>query len=450
MSDLNLTDAIIWNGRSFSWQLLESYVHSTSRRLKEVGVKPGDRVLIEAIPAAGTVIILFALWHIGAVACPFDPRLTESLMNDFQCKCKPLLALIGAVSGRRFIKLRSLTINDMICIEPVEQFFAGALTIREHLIGIVEQDATILFTSGSTGGPKAVLHTLGAHFANAQGASSVIPFQADDRWLISLPLYRISGIAVLFRALIGYGTIIFSDTDIASAIIRHKPSHISLVPTQFLRLLDILLPEDFTCFKAILIGGAPIPDILIKKAIELGLPVFLTYGMTETASQIATARLPEAAGMGAKILPSFEVIIINNEICVRGPVLLKGYVDGDKLITPFDNEGWFHTGDLGEADGFLKVSGRRDRMFVSGGENIVPEIIEKALLSFDGVLYAKVEPKDDPVFGKAVVAIIALREKFQFDQEGMKWHLKKILMPFQIPKQFFIIECPPGCLKSDK
>ncbi|MBF0594068.1 MAG: AMP-binding protein [Candidatus Omnitrophica bacterium] len=436
-------DAIIWNGRSFSWSLLTSYVHSTSRRLKEIGVKPGSRVLVEGIPAAGTMIIFLSLWHIGAIACPFDPRLTGPMAADIRRKIEPFLLLSATAPDPRFKGLRLFEINDVICVEPVEQFMAGILETQR--LSVDQGNATIIFTSGSTGEPKAVLHSLKAHQFNAIGAATIIPFTAGDTWLMALPLYRISGIAVIFRALLGGGTMVFPQRsqmnadELSAAIVKYRPSHISLVPTQFLRLTQILNRVDWQCFKAILIGGAPIPERLISIAAELDLPVYLTYGMTETGSQIATSYYRDAREHGARVLPGREVCLIDHEICIRGEVLFSGYIDGQTINRSVDPEGWFHTGDIGVFnDGYLMITGRRDRMFISGGENIHPEMIEKVLLSLDGVVSARIEPKNDPDFGQVPIAYLNLKDGVNFSDKEIKLVLKGILLPYQVPKEIHI------------
>lgn len=433
--------AIIWNDRSFSWAQCDEYVHSTSRRLKEIGVKAGSRILVEAVPTPGTIVVLFSLWHIGAVACPVDPRLTDAMAGDILRKIRPSLLLFSTYPKEKFHGLRRFTIDDVICLEPVERFISGASP--ESSLPL-DRDALILFTSGSSGEPKAVLHSYAALLSNAQGAAERIPFTTGDRWLLTLPLYRISGISVLFRALLGKAAVVLpgkNSTNLPQAVVQGKPTHISIVPTQFLRLFESLPSEGWRPLQAILIGGAPIPDSLIQKAVAQKLPVFLTYGMTETGSQIATSSIDEARQSGARVLKFREISIINGEICVKGDVLFKGYVDGDQLIRPLDALGWFHTGDAGSYEPpFVKVTGRLDRMFISGGENIYPEVIERALLGLEGVLSARVEPKEDTHFGRVPKAFLKLQQGAAFDQEKGKRLLGAQLLPFQIPKEYVIVE----------
>jgi O-succinylbenzoic acid--CoA ligase len=169
-----------------------------------------------------------------------------------------------------------------------------------------------------------------------------------------------------------------------------------------------------------LLGGSAIPRTLIEQSLTLSLNLYLSYGLTEMSSQVATGKVTEAGKSCVKILPYRQLRISDEgEILVKGEVLFKGYVTGTKLHLPFcdviasgakqsPNSGWFATGDMGQIDpqGCLTVTGRRDNMFISGGENIHPEEIEKALLGIKGITEAVVVPKQDNEFGHRPMAFI--------------------------------------------
>ena len=159
-------------------------------------------------------------------------------------------------------------------------------------------------------------------------------------------------------------------------------------------------------------GGGPVPPSLVDEALARGLPLHTSYGLTEMASQVTTtppgASLEELRTAG-RVLPDREVSISERgEILVRGETLFAGYVEGEELDRPLDAEGWFHTGDLGELDedGYLRVGGRVDNLFISGGENVQPEEIEEALCRLEGVDEAVVVPVPDEEFGARPVAFV--------------------------------------------
>jgi O-succinylbenzoic acid--CoA ligase len=185
-------------------------------------------------------------------------------------------------------------------------------------------------------------------------------------------------------------------------------------------------------------GGGPVPASLVDEAVARGLPIHTSYGLTEMASQVTTtppgAPLEELHTSG-RVLPGREVSISEDgEILVRGETLFAGYVDGKKLDCPLDEDGWFHTGDLGELDenGYLRVRGRRDNLFISGGENVQPEEIEEALYRLKGVDEAVVVPVPDPEFGARPVAFVRTERDFR----DLAPELEKVLPRFKIPTAF--------------
>jgi O-succinylbenzoic acid--CoA ligase len=297
--------------------------------------------------------------------------------------------------------------------------------------------ATIVFTSGSTGIPKAALHTFGNHYHNALGSNTNIALRPGDRWLHSLPLYHVGGLSILFRCLLAGATVALplQGRSLGEAIARFDATHVSLVSTQLLRLLR----EDpnLAGLKTVLMGGGPVPASLVDEAVARGLPIHTSYGLTEMASQVTTTppgASPEALRTAGRVLPGREVSI-SGEILVRGETLFAGYVEGEKIDRPLDADGWFHTGDLGDLDqdGCLRVLGRRDNLFISGGENIQPEEIEEALCRLKGVSEAVVVPVTDPEFGHRPVAFV------RTESSGIAHlapELEKILPRFKIPTAF--------------
>jgi o-succinylbenzoate---CoA ligase len=187
---------------------------------------------------------------------------------------------------------------------------------------------------------------------------------------------------------------------------HHQITHVSLVPTQLYRLIQE--EEMSSSLKCVLLGGAPLPPELIQKAHSKNLPVHTTYGMTEMSSMI-TLSDGATEGHSGKVLPFRELKIeTDGEIWVRGKTLFDGYWDPlAERIARIDNE-WFPTKDIGRLtpEGNLEVLGRKDRLFISGGENIQPEEIERALCAVDGIRQATVLPVKDPEFGHRPVAFI--------------------------------------------
>ncbi|CAN5603669.1 o-succinylbenzoate--CoA ligase [soil metagenome] len=269
----------------------------------------------------------------------------------------------------------------------------------------VDQPALAVFTSGSSGEPKAAVLSWQSLVASAQGVADRLDFHPEDRWLLNLPLYHVSGLGVLVRTLLVGASIAIPSPGSKPVQIWDAlgVTHASLVPTQLRRALGDGQPPPAS-LRAGLLGGSAMPPALLRAALKAGWPLSPSYGLTEMASTVSISPSPLAitsptdAGL---VLAGREVEIRDRHIHVRGSCRFDGYMGAVGLEKPFDADGWFDTKDLGHFDsnGFLHVIGRADRMFVSGGENIQPEEIERALLTLPGIKRAKVEPIADPEFG---------------------------------------------------
>ena len=293
---------------------------------------------------------------------------------------------------------------------------------------------TILFTSGSTSYHKAVVHSFSNHWSSAQHSAANIPFGIGDRWLLSLTLWHIGGLALIFRAVFGGGTVIArsSKQPLETAIKEKHITHLSVVSTQLSRIIP---HYPFSTLKAILVGGGPIPPDLIKMSVERALPIHTTYGMTELSSQCTTTipNAPLAALLSAGApLGDWEVLISERgEILVKGSSLFLGYWNGHFIEDNIDSNGYFHTKDTGYIkENKLYPVGRIDQMFISGGENIHPEEIEKQLRKF--VTQAIVVPIHNKEYGFRPVAFL----HGEYQLEEITEHLHRYLPTFKHPDHF--------------
>jgi O-succinylbenzoic acid--CoA ligase len=263
------------------------------------------------------------------------------------------------------------------------------------------------------------------------------------RWLAVLPFYHAGGLSLLFRCFLFGGTVVLPEPDDKLGIqaLSRQVDYVSLVPTQFRRLLDIAPCRQFPRPKAVLLGGAVTPRSLVREGTEAGFRLALTYGSTEMASQICTSPpslAPDQLKTSGQVLPGRELTIDPaGEIFVRGDTLFDGYVTEEGLDRPFSKSGWFATGDLGYLDtaGNLVLTGRRDTMFISGGENLYPEEIEQQMLRLDGIEQALVVPVPDEQYGKRPVAFVQASPKAGSAREWTA-ALRRTLPGFKIPDHF--------------
>ncbi len=246
--------------------------------------------------------------------------------------------------------------------------------------------ATVVFTSGTTGGAKGVRLTRANWEAAVIASQQHLGNGSDDVWLLAMGLYRVGGISIVLRSAHVGGTVrMVARFDAAEFVagLRSGVTFASVVPTMLHRVLDID-PGPFPGVRAVIVGGGPISDGLLERAVAARLPVLPSYGMTETCGQVATLRPGSAVEPKAHPLPGVDLRIQpDRRIAIRGRMVSPGYIgEPDRA-----SEEWFVTGDLGEldSDGALRVLGRADDVIVSGGVNVDPEVIEAALNTIAGV-----------------------------------------------------------------
>jgi len=281
-------------------------------------------------------------------------------------------------------------------------------------------DALVVATSGSTGSPKGVVLTHDAVAASAASTSERLAVTSGDHWLACLPLSHVGGLSVVTRAL-HHGTRLTVHPGFdADAVQRSGASLVSLVATALRRI-------DSSIFRAIVLGGSRPPADRPPNTIS-------TYGMTETGSGVVYERRP---------LDGVELRIVDSEVQVRGPMLLRCYRDGTDPLTP---DGWFATGDLGEvdADGLLSVYGRRDDLIITGGENVWPEPIEALLREHQAVDDAAIVGTPDPEWGEIVTVLVVPADRTDPPSlESLRDAVKAGLPAFCAPRRVVICEKLP-------
>jgi O-succinylbenzoic acid--CoA ligase len=348
---------------------------------------PGARVVVRGAPSPQLAALIQGAWAAGVCLIPINRRLTES-------EAAPLLTRAAA---------------DLVLDSALPDFSCdGDPGSDDH---DPAAPAVVLFTSGTTGAPKAVRLSRRALRASAAAACLRLGLHADDRWSACLPLDHIGGIGTVLRShLAGFRLHLHPRFDAAAvgADLDSGATGASLVPTMLHRLAQRDQPWA-AAVRVLLIGGGPLDRRLAERVRDLGCAPCQTYGLTECASQVCTLAPDEAAdGLGTAGTPlaGMEVSLTREgAIRVRGSALMDGY---EGLPDPCDADGWFTTGDLGSFDaaGRLTVLGRHDEVIVSGGENIAPHEIEAVLERHPGIREAAVYGEPDPEWGMRVCAVL--------------------------------------------
>ncbi len=297
----------------------------------------------------------------------------------------------------------------------------------------------VLYTSGTSGRSKGALLSRDAFMHAAKASEARLGWKEDDRWLLAMPLAHVGGLSIVLRCLIARKTIVLARTGPfdADAFIESVNTHhvtiASLVPTQLAHLVNASLASP-AHLRAVLLGGAACPESVLRRAHALDWKLFTTYGLTEACSQVTTSVSPISSydeGCGPP-LDGVEVEVREGRVLVRSKAMMLGWLAKD-LPNPFDEKGFYDTGDLGRLDdaGRLHLHARRTDLIVTGGENVYPREVEEAVLTLDGVREACVVGVEDELWGQRVALLYVGEEQ---TPDVFQQALRPKLAAFKIPR----------------
>ncbi|MBD1557996.1 o-succinylbenzoate--CoA ligase [Vibrio sp. S9_S30] len=403
--------ALVNDDENITWAALLNKVIVRSESLIEQGATAGDVIACIGKNDGFLVETALSCQEVGATFVPIAPS-PEEIIKKKLASVAPALVFEQNPSGE-WERLKS---DNFVPTKAIPAL------------------SSLIFTSGTTGDPKAVAHTESNHILSATGLLSQFEFKSGDSWLLSLPLYHVSGLAIVWRWLIAGATLVVPTTKGWLHDLR-LVTHASLVSTQLNRLLE---SEDMGVLKRVLLGGSHIPKALIDEAQRQGIDTWIGYGLTEAASTVTAKRTNQWSSSG-RVLPHRELQCVDGEIWLRGDTMSMGYYRHGKIVNLQNENGWYPTGDLGyvEEDELIVV-GRKDNRFISGGENIHCEEIEVVLTACFDVRAAAVIPVKDEIYGFRPVAVLdtdVLQPNEYYEHtlasklEKFKWPIEYYLMP---------------------
>jgi O-succinylbenzoic acid--CoA ligase len=439
---------LITPARTWSFGEVEERVCRSVGALRASGITRGDVVAVWGENDLDTVVAMLAVPRTGALMLPLNTRLVEE-------EIEPLIKRAGVTMVLASVHAPKLDLETF----PLHDLSEGDVEMR---CDIPPHDGyMVMFTSGTTGRPKCVRLSRGNLEASAAASAKHLRLTREDRWLAVLPIFHVGGWSIIVRSARQGSAVVLEprfESARAGILMREgKVTLASLVSTMLERILDIE-PGPYWGVRAVLLGGGPTTQELIDRSARAHLPVLPTYGMTETASQVATLPLDE--GLKPTLnLPPLETVDLRitsaahtklrpNEfghIEVHGPMVSAGYVSEP---THLPSE-WLRTGDFGrlDDDGRLTVIGRSDDIIISGGENIHPIEVEEILLAHPEVEDVVVVGLPDPEWGEIVAsAVVGTGELTDRDLEA---HLRDHLAGFKVPRRWqFVEELPRNALKK--
>jgi o-succinylbenzoate---CoA ligase len=356
-----------------TWAQLDAMAALWAHRLESAGIVRGDRVAVAEPAGARFAALLHACIRIGAVITPLPPRGPDAERDRLIAQARP-----RAVVRHGEVELREAALR-------------------------AEGDVCLMFTSGTAGLPKPVRQTLANHRASARGCIESVGRRRGDSWLLMLSPHHVGGFTIFMRSVLHGQPVVslpaFDANAAIAALEAEKPTLVSAVPAMITRILDAGGEGALARTRAILVGGAPATAEQVRDWVRLGLNVCPTYGMTETCSQVATVppgRALELLGTSGFVHSQATVKTHHGVINVSGPVVSPSF--GGELLT----------GDLGYFDdrGALVVTGRRDDVIITGGENVNPTEVEEVLRAHPGIRDVAVAGRPDRVYGQRLEALV--------------------------------------------
>jgi len=457
--------ALVSDGRQWRFDELDALASALAGHLWAEGARPGDHVAVLLPNTLAAVVAPFALARLGAVMAPLNTRLPagevawQVARADASallvCECTEAQAT-GVPPAVRRLALPA----DAAAFDAWARARPPAPPLPPPPSDLNRVQA-IIFTSGTTGYAKGAMVTFANHFWSAVGSAFRLGVHPHDRWLACLPLYHVGGLAILFRSCL-YGTAVVLHDGFDVAAVRHSLRHegvtlVSLVPTILVRLLhEGFVGNEAPALRLVLLGGAAAPAALLTEARAAGVPVAVTYGLTEAASQVATL-LPAGAaakpGSTGRPLLFTDVAIADEdgrtlppntpgEIVVAGPTVMAGYYRDEAATAAALRDSRLHTGDIGllDADGDLWLLDRRADLIVSGGENVYPAEVERVLREHPAVALAAVVGLPHPEWGQQVAAAVVLRRPGAATVEELLAHCRARLAGYKRPRRLLLVD----------
>ncbi|WP_395686474.1 class I adenylate-forming enzyme family protein [Caenimonas koreensis] len=447
--------ALQFNGIECSYALLAAECERAAMRLWHGwGVRCGDRVAWLGGNHPAQIALLFALSRIGAVLLPLNTRLAPAEWDAQLRNCSPRhLVHDGAFASAA----RDLATRHAMAGHTFDELVRDEGDAAVPEVAQPDMPALLVFTSGTTGQPKAAIHTQASLLANMRIAAQVQGITRQDVVATMLPLFHVGGLCIqTLPALYAGAKVILHPKFVPEAAIdcfeHDRPTLTLQVPATMKALIDH--PRwpgaDLRSLRAVWAGSSVLPAPLVAAFHNRGLPVCNVYGATETGP-FSIALPPEHAvshaGSCGWPAPGVEVQLAGvkggvGEVLVRAPNVVSRYWPDEPAC---DEAGWFHTGDLASraGDGSYTIVGRSKDLIISGGENIHPAEIEAALALHDAIAECAAFALPDDRWGEVVAVAVVRVAGAACTQEELAGFLAARLARFKLPHRWLFVDALP-------
>lgn len=466
--------AIVFEDQEISYAELADATSRFASGIQRLGIEPGDRVAVQLPNLAQFVIAIWGCWKAGAVPSPMNPLLRRREIA-YQLKDSGAKLLVGLVHFLGEIEPAVAESGSVEIVtvggESPKTRFRELLDAPPQFVDRADSDIALQpYTSGTTGKPKGVLLTHRNLRSNVEAITELFPLDpADDRVLIPIPMFHITGMTVMMLSPLTRGSTIYPmlqwDADEALRLIEeHEITDFLAVPTIYIDLLHHpkLDACDLSSLEICSSGGARMPVPLLQAFDVRGIPIYEGYGLTETSpvthtNLAAPERVPGSIGWPVQgteckivdgkgnAVPPGEV----GELVIRGPQVMKGYHRNPEATEAvLDPDGFFHTGDLAQVDerGYYYIVDRLKDMINVGGLNVYPKEVEHVLYEHPAVAECAVVGIPDERKGETVKAFVQLASGHQPTEslrEELKDHCLREIAAYKHPRVIEFVESLP-------
>ena len=433
-------------------------VQQASATMREHGVSAGDVVAIMLPNQVSFVVALFAAWRLGAAVTPISPSLVPAEVA-YQIEDAAATVVVVDKSLEFEVPARAVLTAD----ELTSRSGAAIVEPAQHHDDAL---ALLIYTSGTTGRPKGVMLDHANLNAMCRMAIDAFAMTSDDHSLLILPLFHVNGIVVgTLSPLVagGRATIAgrFSPKAFFDRLEQSRPTFFSAVPTIYTMLSDLPVDvrPDTSSVRFAICGAAPASvELLNKFETRYGIPLIEGYGLSEgsCASTVNPLNGKRKAGTVGLPLPGQTIRIVGTdnadvpygeagEVLVKGPNVMRGYLNRPEETAKSLVGGWLHTGDVGrfDEDGYLVLVDRAKDMIIRGGENIYPKEIETVVFGLPEIAEAAVVGRASPVYGEEPVLFVSLCSGASISTERIREHARGSLSKFKLPVEITILDDLP-------
>jgi len=471
-------EAIVFQNRRMTYAQLDTRVSQLAGGMRQLGVKPGDRVLLALGNCPEFVIAYYAVIRIKGIVVPVSPIYTLNEIGVISKDCQPALVITVPELQQTFGKLKeSVDIPHGVIVNSGnledETFLSFEQVCNKGVNAFPETKysredvAVLMYTAGSSLKPKGAMLTNFNMYSNALTYSQLCSMGPSDRLLLTAPVYHIGAqTSVMNNAIVAGATLVIQEgwrgaEALLKIIQEEKVTFFFGTPTMYKFIADFpnLGNYNVGSLRIAFTAAASMPaDLYDEFRNKTGLYLTEGYGLTETSPAV-TMNFIEKSGKQGSIgtpIPGVEVKIFDyedrevprgqvGEIVVRGPNVMLGYYNREEETRWALRNGWFHTGDLAYADpdGYLYIVDRKKDVIIRGGTNINPREVEDVLYSHPGIFDVAVIGVPDAVMGEELLAFIMVREGRELSDEDIKEFCRGKIAKYKIPRYYRFVSSLP-------